>query len=221
MQPIILCDFDGTITTSDNIVAIMEQFAPETSAPIKEAVLQGKMAIKDGVSQMFQLLETTQKQAIIDFLLDSVQIRAGFEELLAYTTKNAIPFYVVSGGIDFFVEPILEKFPQIDGIYCNGSDFSSKHITVTYPYPCDKNCVNQHCGCCKPTIMRKLTTADDFVIAIGDSVTDYALARQADFVFACDKLLNVCQNENLPHQAFTTFYEVVALLEERLDELQK
>ena len=28
-KPLIICDFDGTITTNDNIISIMKQFAPE------------------------------------------------------------------------------------------------------------------------------------------------------------------------------------------------
>mgnify|MGYP005845266115 FL=1 len=33
-QSVIFCDFDGTVTEKDNIVAIMEEFSPEGWQPI-------------------------------------------------------------------------------------------------------------------------------------------------------------------------------------------
>ncbi|MGB2992381.1 MAG: 2-hydroxy-3-keto-5-methylthiopentenyl-1-phosphate phosphatase, partial [Paenisporosarcina sp.] len=38
-QPVIFCDFDGTITIKDNIMAIMKKFAPPEWEPIKDQIL--------------------------------------------------------------------------------------------------------------------------------------------------------------------------------------
>ena len=37
-KPVIYCDFDGTITESDNIVALMEKFGPNDAEAIKESM---------------------------------------------------------------------------------------------------------------------------------------------------------------------------------------
>ena len=58
--------------------------------------------------------------------------------------------------------------------------------------------------------MREITEADDYKIVIGDSVTDFEAAKQADFVIARDMLLERCRTEEIPHQGFETFYDVIA-----------
>ncbi len=85
--------------------------------------------------------------------------------------------------MDFFVHPILDGLVARDQIYCNVADFSEETVRVHWPHSCDALCTND-CGCCKPTIARQLTRPGDDVIVIGDSVTDFEIAKQADFVYA-------------------------------------
>ena len=60
----IFCDFDGTITNSDNIIAIMKQFAPPEWESIKDDVLAQRVSIQEGVGQMFALLPVELKEDI-------------------------------------------------------------------------------------------------------------------------------------------------------------
>ncbi|MFZ0075876.1 MAG: 2-hydroxy-3-keto-5-methylthiopentenyl-1-phosphate phosphatase, partial [Exiguobacterium undae] len=42
----ILCDFDGTVTEHDNIIALMQEFAPpEKFEPLKRGVLDRSLSI--------------------------------------------------------------------------------------------------------------------------------------------------------------------------------
>ncbi|CAM5290919.1 2-hydroxy-3-keto-5-methylthiopentenyl-1-phosphatephosphatase [Lysinibacillus sphaericus] len=59
---------------------------------------------------MFELLSTNQKDDIIQYLLETAVIREGFREFVHYAQEHNIPFYIVSGGVDFFIQPMLEKF---------------------------------------------------------------------------------------------------------------
>lgn len=58
MKPIIFCDFDGTITNTDNIISIMKKFAPPEWEALKDGVLQQKISISSGVGDMFSLLDS-------------------------------------------------------------------------------------------------------------------------------------------------------------------
>lgn len=218
----IFCDFDGTITETDNIEAIMNHFSPTASKAIINQVLAKEISIKDGVARMFHLLDSTQKQAIIDFLQQTVIIRDGFQQFVAYTREKEIPFYVVSGGIDFFLEPILQPFGPFDGVYCNHSNFSNKKIEIIYSHACEPICSKyeqQACGCCKPTIMNNLVDEQTFSIVIGDSITDFEAAKHADLVFARDRLLKECQQSTINFVPFTTFYDCLQQLEKTLEEV--
>ncbi|MDV2683721.1 2-hydroxy-3-keto-5-methylthiopentenyl-1-phosphate phosphatase [Alkalihalophilus lindianensis] len=212
---IIFCDFDGTITTKDNIIAIMKQFAPDGWEDIKDDILAERISIREGVGRLFSLIPVERKQEIIDFVLKQAEIREGFEPFLTYLKENDITFKVVSGGIDFFVQPVLEPYDVLEDLYCNGSDFNQDTITITWPHHCDSFCTND-CGCCKPSILRQYPNEEYYKIVIGDSITDLQAAKQADEVFACDNfLLEKCQELELNHSSFSTFYEVIESLKHK------
>lgn len=213
---VIFCDFDGTITTKDNIISIMKKFAPPEYLPIKENILGQKQSIREGVAQMFALLPTSLKEQIISFLLEQAQIRDGFAEFVSYTKQNNIPLYIVSGGIDFFVHPMLEPFGPFSDIYCNESDFSGESIRINFPYECDGQCTNQGCGCCKPSIIRKLKDSDSLSVVIGDSITDLEAAKLADIVIARDFLIEKCEELHIPYEPFESFHDVINTIDAKL-----
>ncbi|MEY8347579.1 2-hydroxy-3-keto-5-methylthiopentenyl-1-phosphate phosphatase [Bacillus cereus] len=212
----IFCDFDGTITNNDNIVSIMENFAPPKAEEIKRRILSQDLSIQDGVSQLFKLLPTTLHDNIIKFLKETANIRAGFQEFIQFINENNISFYVISGGMDFFVYPLLQELVPKQHIYCNTTDFSGKNIEVKWPHPCDEHC-NYNCGLCKSTLIRNLSSRDDFHIVIGDSITDLQAAKLADKVFARDFLITKCQEHQIPYTAFETFYDIQAEVKQLLE----
>lgn len=212
-KPILFCDFDGTITTKDNIIAIMKQFAPPGWEPIKDNILAERISIRSGVGQLFDFIPVERKQEIIEFVLAQAEIRAGFSSFLDYVRNKQIPLKIVSGGIDFFVQPILEPYGLLDDVYCNGSVFSGSTITITWPHSCDQHCTNE-CGCCKPSILRQYPDEEYYKIVIGDSITDLQAAKVADEVFACDEfLLDKCRELGLTHSYFNDFHEIIKQLD--------
>ena len=213
---VIYCDFDGTITNQDNIISIMKKFAPPEYIPIKDNILGQKQSIREGVADMFALLPSSYKTEIVSYLLDKAQIREGFADFVSYTRNHHIPLYIVSGGIDFFVQPMLEKFGPFSGIYCNKADFTGDRIQIEYPHGCDEFCTNQGCGCCKPSIIRKLQGKDTTSIVIGDSITDLEAAKLADIVIARDFLIEKCEELGIPYEPFENFRDVIEIIETRL-----
>lgn len=212
-QPVIFCDFDGTITTKDNIMAIMKKFAPAEWEPIKDQILGQQMSIQQGVTQLFNLLPTDQKDEITQFVLDQAQIREGFKDFVAYTKSQQIPLFIVSGGIDFFVKPLLKDYISEEQIYCNVADFSGDMISIKWPHTCDELCSNG-CGCCKPSIIRKLSEDSTYKIVIGDSITDLQAAKLADQVIARDFLSEKCKELNISFEPFETFTDVIHILKQ-------
>ncbi|TJY44298.1 2-hydroxy-3-keto-5-methylthiopentenyl-1-phosphate phosphatase [Cohnella pontilimi] len=212
--PVLFCDFDGTITLSDNIVAIMQKYKPKGVEAIIDEIVSETKSIRQGVGEMFALLPSSLKEEIRSFVIETAGIRPGFAELLAWCKEHDVPFYVTSGGIDFFVYPLLEPFGiPADHIYCNGSDFEGERIRITWPHACDEKCDND-CGMCKVSVIRRFTRDDYYRILIGDSVTDFAGAKLADLVFSRSHLTNKCRELGLPHIPFETFHDIVRHLDQ-------
>lgn len=216
-NPVIYCDFDGTVTESDNIIALMKKFAPKGWETIKDQILAQELTISEGVGKLFSLLPSNMKEEITKFAIENANFRTGFKEFVAFAKAEEIPLYIVSGGIDFFVYPILEAYGPFNGIYCNESDFSGERIKILWPHTCDSFCENE-CGCCKPSIIRKLTNNEDsYKIVIGDSVTDFEAAKLADFVLARELLQEKCAEWGINHQGFSTFFDCIDEIKKRIE----
>lgn len=212
----VFCDFDGTITNNDNIMSIMEKFAPPEAEEVKNRILSQELSIQEGVSQLFQFIPTNLHDDMIHFLIETAEIRSGFHEFIQFVNENNISFYVISGGMDFFVYPLLQGLIPKEQIYCNETDFSNEYITVNWPHPCDRLCQN-HCGLCKSSLIRKLSDTNDFHIVIGDSITDLQAAKQADKVFARDFLITKCEENHISYTPFETFHDVQTELKHLLE----
>ena len=206
---IIFSDFDGTITEHDVIVMIMEKFAPPVWVEIKDKILYKRtITLKDGVEQLFGLIESKKKDEIISFAKKEAKIRKGFDEFLNFCEKEKFDFNVISGGLDFFVEPILEKYKDKLKIFCNKGNFNSRKIQIDYKYlPADCSlCGN--CGCCKIEVIEEYPKEKFSRILIGDSLSDLQAAKVVDTVFARADLIKYLEQENIPHIPFENFHEV-------------
>lgn len=214
-KPIIFCDFDGTITMKDNIIAIMKEFAPPEWKGITDQILGQEISVREGVGKLFSLLPSSRQEEIADYVVGEAEIRPGFDRLLDFADKEKIDFKVVSGGIDFFVDPILQPYGlKASQIYRNESDFSGEQIKIKWPHPCNGHC-DVDCGLCKTSIIRSYLSENYYKIVIGDSITDLAAAKQADLIFARGFLLEKCQKLGLRYHAYETFDDVLTVLKTR------
>jgi 2-hydroxy-3-keto-5-methylthiopentenyl-1-phosphate phosphatase len=216
----IFCDFDGTITERDMIISIMEKFGRPGWEMLKEDVLAGRISVESGVGQMFAQIPSEEKEQIVKYAQKTAKIRSGFKELLQYCRQEGILFLVTSGGIDFFVKPILSPYVDENRIFCNGSDFSGETIRILWPYGCDEHC-DGGCGLCKPAILRRYGANDAKRIVIGDSITDWKAAQMADHVFARSLLLEKCRESAIPHTPFHTFIDVIETLKQWEEECKE
>ncbi|MBP1994783.1 2-hydroxy-3-keto-5-methylthiopentenyl-1-phosphate phosphatase [Paenibacillus eucommiae] len=211
---VIFCDFDGTITLSDNIVAIMKHFDPPGWQGIVDQVLSKKVSVRKGVGDMFALLPSSLREEIVSYSIHNAVIRDGFSDFIDYCKLNDIKLLVTSGGIDFFVYPLLAPFDiKAENIYCNSSSFDGETIEILWPHPCDEHCHNE-CGMCKTTIIRSYDSEQYKRILIGDSVTDFAGAQLVETIFARSHLIGLCDELGLPFTPFETFFDIIDRLEQ-------
>ncbi|MNE22822.1 2-hydroxy-3-keto-5-methylthiopentenyl-1-phosphate phosphatase [compost metagenome] len=188
----------------------MQHFKPAGYETVLEKIFFQQISIREGVGAMFALFPSCSRKEVTNYVLEQAGIREGFGEFLAFLQERSIPFYVTSGGIDFFVRPLLSPFsiPE-DHIYCNASDFSGNHIKIVWPHPCDQHCSND-CGMCKTTVMRGFPAEKFERIIIGDSLTDFEGAKLADRIYSRARLTEKCQELGLEHTPFETFTDIKA-----------
>ncbi|MDF2647655.1 MAG: mtnX [Paenibacillus sp.] len=212
-ERIIFCDFDGTITVNDNIVAIMKHFNPTDWEAIVEQILDKSISIRQGVGEMFALLPTSRKDEIVEYAISNAVIRDGFKEFVDYCKEHNIKLLITSGGIDFFIYPLLKPFAiPSEHIYCNASTFKGNTIEILWPNRCDEHCTTD-CGMCKTSIIRSYDANRYERIIIGDSITDFEGAKLVDTIFARSHLIDMCKQLDYPYHPFETFFDIMKQLE--------
>lgn len=110
---IIFCDFDGTITVNDNIVAIMKHFKPEGWDTLVDQVISKQISIREGVGRMFALSPTSMKQEVIDYAIGNVTIRAGFQEPPTIAGRKRSPSWLRAAALTFSCTRYYPSLPSL------------------------------------------------------------------------------------------------------------
>ena len=206
MQAVLFCDFDGTITIEDLIVAVWRRFAKAGWERQMEAILERRKDLREGVAEIFAGIPASRASEIVEHAENVVQFRPGFPELLAYCPESSIDFVVASGGIDFFVEPVLEPYLSwISKIYTIQSDFSGEFIRLFHPFGCETD------GLCKAKVLEEYPRS--YRIFVGDGLTDLHGAQEADMLFARGQLAAILDQQGRDYVPFDTFFDVIDGLE--------
>jgi len=198
----VFCDFDGTITTKDTFVSVLEKFAPETASQLLPAIFRQELSLKEGISKTLGTIPARHYQATIDFIAEQ-PIRPGLKELIAFLNRADVPFVVISGGLTVLVEAVLKHqqlFEGVTAIYAGEVDATGDFLRPHSAISSDTEFV------AKAIAMEKYPA--DLKIAIGDSVTDINMSLAADLVFARDRLQQYLDAKQKAYLPWSDFFEI-------------
>jgi len=197
----VFCDFDGTITEHDTLLAVCEHFIPRLAGQVCPAIGRGELTLRTGLSRLIGALPSAMADDITEFVCRQ-PIRNGFAEFLHYLQARKIPFTVLSGGLDFCVHARLRPWQDlIHSIHALKIDLGREYMHPVMHGMHPRDAVP------KAGIMLEYPAATR--IAIGDSLSDHEMALRADRVFARDRLLAFTQDHRLPAHPFEDFQDVL------------
>jgi 2-hydroxy-3-keto-5-methylthiopentenyl-1-phosphate phosphatase len=208
MKNIILCDFDGTITTEDTLVKILDRFTGGAWRIIGKKILDNELGAKIGLKLEFGLCDpkNVTKEAVVQMLNEEINIDPYFKPFLEFCKNNIYEFIIVSGGFSLCIDTILKKYGLGNlPYYANKILFEKRNIDIDYPYPSNK-C--DECGNCKTMHLERYRKMGYYIIYIGDSITDRCPAKHADLVFSKGRLSDYCVKENIAHINYETFADI-------------
>ena len=201
---IIQCDFDGTIIRNNLSVLLRKEYACGDWQSIDSDYLQGRITVEQSNKLQFTLIKES-KERLQEFVRRHIELRPGFLEFVRYCQESAIPFVIVSSGLDFYIEPVLVEIGMPDlELHCGRTSFSGDGIEVAY-YDPEGNIINQGF---KKKYLTWLKKRGRNIIYIGDGLSDLEAARQADHVFATGHLLDLLDTHSIAGSAFSDFYDL-------------
>jgi 2-hydroxy-3-keto-5-methylthiopentenyl-1-phosphate phosphatase len=209
-RPIIVCDFDGTITLSDVTDLILERMAAPEWRRFEQMWSEGRIGSRECLEQQLALVETSPKT--FNALVDSIPVDPGFAGFCRFVQKNAVPFVIVSDGLDYVIRRVLRRC-GVQKQVRNGTHFFSSAVRLhggrlSLRFPHALASCSHGCATCKPLIIQQLRGHHWPVLYVGDGLSDRHAVGETDFVYARPALLNYCRKEGIPSGTFRTFEDV-------------
>ena len=199
-QGIVFCDFDGTITEQDTLERVFKKFAPETWQPIREDLSSGKITVRDAVTKTINSINASYYDDILDYTL-TFPIRPGFDAFLDFLEFQNVPMVVLSGGIRGIVETRLGNLiERMHAVFAADVDTGGQFLRTNSGYEGKTELVD------KVRVMNLFNAKKK--IAIGDGITDFNMAREADLVFARGQLAGFMNKNNLPCEPWSDFFDI-------------
>ena len=206
-EKIIVSDFDGTITTRDTLSTFLKEYAPKEWLILEDKWVKGEMGSAECLQKQFGLIKNISPEMIEEFV-DTIEIDSYFKEFNEIRLKNNVNFLILSDGLDYFINRILQKhgLKNID-IVSNHAEFLNGKFTISFPNQ-NNSCI-KNSGTCKCDVIKILRQKYKEIYYIGDGTSDICVADKSDILFAKSTLLDYCKKIGLNCIEFGTYKEVV------------
>jgi 2-hydroxy-3-keto-5-methylthiopentenyl-1-phosphate phosphatase len=209
-NPLILVDFDGTITQNDVGALFFDTFAKEESTKIVSLWVKGQISSKECLERLCQVTKAGRWE-LEKFAL-SQKIDGKFPDFVDYCKCKKLKLVILSDGLDFYIKLILKKFELEElPFFSNVLRFENNRLKPEFPY-FYQGCGN--CGNCKKYHLQNLKKANQQVIYIGDGLSDKCAAQEADSVLAKNDLRRFCVEEEIRHYSFNDFGDVIRIFQD-------
>ena len=206
----ILCDFDGTIAIEDITDTLLERFGRHGWETLEREWRAGRIGSRECMAGQISLLDVS--RAELDAHLVHMRIDPDFPAFARDVAAAGIGLRIVSDGLDYAIRAILARHHLQDlPVHANQllAD-GARRWRLEFPYA-DPAC-RSGSGMCKCAKVEKFSGRQRRVLLIGDGVSDYCAAGQADFVFAKHRLLEHCRAVGIPHVPIVGFADALHLL---------
>jgi 2,3-diketo-5-methylthio-1-phosphopentane phosphatase len=178
MPPIIVLDFDGTLTETDVGRALCERYAdPSWEKPIRRW-LRGEISFPEAQKIVWGTI-APRRDELLSYAHEVGRLRAGAEQLFEAAQKGQVELVLASGGFDLYIEPLLgARLTCFRELFYNRLRITEQGISPLFPYA-DLAC--KECGVCKGKVIARYAKAEQRVLFCGDGSSDRcALSVQSE-----------------------------------------
>lgn len=211
--PAVLTDFDDTAAVQNVAELLLHRFGAPDWPAVRQRFRDGALSLKDYQEITFRDIAAS-KAEMQDFVRVNAEFRPGFAELRHFCRERDIPLAIVSQGLDFYIQALLDGIgPPAIPVYAVATDFDAAGRIAGYrydfPYPDAPERGNS-----KARIVRQFQDAGRYVFFMGDGRSDFEAAEIADAVFAHRQLAELCTAAGIARRSFGDFVGVLAAVRE-------
>ena len=201
--PAVLTDFDDTAAAQNVAELLLSRFGDENWQEVRQQFRDGRVTLKEYQEITFSNIRAG-RTAMRDYVMENASFRPYFGQLWDYCQARDIPMALVSQGLDFYIEALLEKqgLPQVP-VFAVNTQFTPQGLTYQYLYT---NPGKEDLGNSKGLVVDRFRKQGYHVFYAGDGASDLEAAERADVVFAHRTLAKQCSEREIPFQEFNDFH---------------
>ena len=172
----------------------------------------GEISVGRFNTEVFSMV-VADRQTMLDYIKGRVVIRPGFGEFVTLCRQRDFRLVIVSNGLSFYIEQVLGDI-GLGSLEVHAADthFHKGELSVQYVSP---NGTAVDSGL-KDIYVNLFLAEGHRVVYIGDGRSDFLPARRCDFIFAAadaGSLLKICHRENVECHPYTSFYDIIRVME--------
>lgn len=211
---LIFSDFDGTLAQNDIGEAFVRNFGdwPECEKAVQRWI-RGEISSCDYYEVAALTMRVNQEQ--LNEFCDVQPLARGFSEFAQFCQRQNWALFVLSDGLDYYIQRVLSRHGLHLPIFANHLAFSQPdRIEISFPYfkhSCGK------CANCKGYHVRQLAKPKEKLVYIGDGYSDRCGAQEADIIFAKHDLAKWCKEKQVPYFHYENFEQILSRLQDLND----
>ena len=210
-RPAVLVDFDSTAAEQNVAELLLKRFGDATWQDELLRLRSGELTLNEYQEITFRNIQAKRPE-MQDYVKQHANLRPFFGELWSYCRSHDIPMAIVSQGLDFYIEALLEKegCAQVP-VYAVNTRFTPQGLTYEYHH---LRSGEERQGVSKGLVVDTFRDSGHFVFYAGDGLGDFEGASRSDMVFAHRALAEKCTLNNIPFRPFTDFQDMLEALRE-------
>ncbi|HCL26691.1 MAG TPA: hypothetical protein DHW65_10160 [Dehalococcoidia bacterium] len=200
--PAVLTDFDDTAAGQNVAELLLNRFGDPTWKDVRQRFRDGEIDLKEYQEVTFRNIQAD-RATMQAYVKEHAILRPFFHELWAFCQSNGTPMAVVSQGLDFYIQAVLDRsgVGQVP-VYAVNTAWDSGKISYHYNHTVPGK---EHLGNSKGFVVQSFQERGCHVFFAGDGHSDLEAARVADVTFAHKGLAKFCEDENIPYRPFEDF----------------
>jgi 2,3-diketo-5-methylthio-1-phosphopentane phosphatase len=203
----VFLDFDGTISTADVGVHVLERLGADGWRAVDAEYDQGLIGSRVCLLDEWDLLVPDEDR--MREVAGEVPLDPDFAPLVADLAAAGAEVAIVSDGFGFYVHDACARAGVDVAVYTNAVDWVTGRLE--FPHE-DRCCPCTSCGVCKQAPVKGAARRGRTTVLVGDGTSDRKAALLADVVFAKGALARWCAMNGVPHLPFARLADVRAAL---------
>lgn len=205
---VVLVDFDGTAAAQNVAETLLERYGGGDWKRHRESFRKGGMTLREYQERSFNEVEATLAE-MGEGLKGLCWPREGFEEFIHFCETNDIQMFIVTNGLSFYVDSVLEH-AGLERVPSIAVAVEGEPGQLRYTYPYDTPACWEW-GNCKCRVVEEFGDGGAAkTVMVGDGWSDYCAARRADAAFARATMRDHCDANGVAYIPFEDFRDVLA-----------